>query len=149
MDGYLSKPIQADALYAAIEGTRPPEPPASKSTELGTAPKIFNRDTARKCVRGNDELLAVLIRVFLDECPSWRQELRDAVRQSDTGCVGRVAHKLKGALAQLGAEVAHAKAESLESLGRQAKLDEMAEVWASLEREIEQLVPLLKGIVGR
>jgi HPt (histidine-containing phosphotransfer) domain-containing protein len=99
---------------------------------------------ALKRVAGDRELLRELVTVFLDECPRWLEELRAAVAGQDATRVQRLAHTTKGALGQLGAEVAFAVAERLERMGREARLTGAEEAHAALEKEFLRLQPVLR-----
>ncbi len=68
MDGYISKPINADELFAAINGlvTSPSEPPPPAACADGDP---VDWDAARKIVRGDQRLLTMIAETALGEIP--------------------------------------------------------------------------------
>src|SRR5262249_20300261 len=78
MDGYVSKPIRPRELFdamAAVMGMAPPPvpPPGSEQLAPGEAP---DWEAALERVGGDRELLVELVRLFLEQCPGWVEELR-------------------------------------------------------------------------
>jgi CheY-like chemotaxis protein len=82
MDGYLAKPFEAEALYAAVEAAAA-SPPAHPG--------------------GDAALVVELLQLFLDEAPALIDSLRDA---PDDTTVRAIAHRLVGSLGSLTQEIA-------------------------------------------
>jgi HPt (histidine-containing phosphotransfer) domain-containing protein len=61
----------------------------------------------------------------------------------DAGDLRRVAHTVKGALGQFGAEAACAAAQRLEAMGQDGNLAGAAEACAVLEQELRRVEPAL------
>jgi signal transduction histidine kinase/sensor domain CHASE-containing protein/HPt (histidine-containing phosphotransfer) domain-containing protein len=135
MDGYLAKPITADALYAAIDQVlgweSDPTPPAAD-------PPI---DTAAilRIVDGDKALMTELSEMFLQDYPSQLAELRNAINHGDARQLERTAHGFKGALGTIGASRARALAYALETMGHTAHLDKASTILQQLEAELERL----------
>jgi signal transduction histidine kinase/DNA-binding response OmpR family regulator len=144
MDAYVTKPVQADELFAAIEGLLPGsrghEPlPAERER----APEILDRALLLVHVSRDQDLLARIVRIFLEDSPKMLDEIRDAVNRRDAAALARGAHRIKGELGVLAARAAFEAALRLEKMGRQGSVDEAALALASLERELERLEPEL------
>ena len=95
MDGYLSKPVTADALARALArfALTPVVPAAEPPVDAAAA------------LRGTDgdaELLAELCELFVEEWPARHAELESACG-AGAARLERSAHGLKGVLAALGA----------------------------------------------
>jgi two-component system sensor histidine kinase/response regulator len=135
MDDYITKPMQATELYAAIErllqdAATPDTPTVEPPIDLASALSNVDEDTA---------LLAEIVEVFLRDSPKQVAVLREAIDSRNAQRTERTAHGLKGALASLGAQAAHALAYELETLGRQTELDGAVAVLQQLEHELERI----------
>jgi flagellin len=84
-------------------------------------------------------LLIDLVDAFLEDSPQPMAELREAINTGYPLCTERLAYSLKGAVSNVGAKTAYALAYELETLGRQAKLDNAPSVLQQLEAELERL----------
>jgi two-component system, sensor histidine kinase and response regulator len=156
MDGYLTKPIRADELYAAIDDQRsrggdpagrPVTPPAL--AEPGEPPV----DVAAVLSQlGEDRaLLAELVAVFLEDYPGRLEALRQAVTAGDPEQTAVAAHGLKGSLGIFDAQAALALAGELEAMGREGRLEHAPAVLGQFEREFERLRAFFAdpGWIGR
>jgi len=150
MDGYVSKPVAAASLWRAIaevmdnSSAGPGDgASASPSPREETSPPadegVWDPVQAMEHVDGNEQALRRIAAAFLGDWPSALAELRQAASQKDLHAAGRLAHKLKGSLALLGAGQAHAAAAELEALARGGRSPEIAETLKKLQTEVELL----------
>jgi len=107
----------------------------------------FNRNAALVQVDGDEELLAELAVMFLDELPSQLAALRDAVARGDSKGLERTAHSLKGAVGNFAARRSFDRARDLEMMGRAGDLAHAQEGLAALEESLERLEPALARLV--
>jgi CheY-like chemotaxis protein/HPt (histidine-containing phosphotransfer) domain-containing protein len=142
MDGYVPKPIQAEELRRAIEELVP------SGTDLGaqTNGAVLDAAGALEGVAGDRKLLTELVRVFAAQCPRWLAEIRAAVAENDAGRLHRAAHTLKGAVGNFRAQAAYDEAQRLETMGRDGNLTAAAAACATLEREMDRLLPALEAL---
>lgn len=142
MDGYVSKPIKVEELLMAIEnsGNGAIEQIAQTPSE-----KTFDLDTAIDRTGGDEELIAELADIFIDDCPRMMADILDAVTRKDDNAIASAAHALKGAVANFAAGPAFELALELEMIGRKSDLTRSKEVYKSLDGEIERLVDELTG----
>jgi PAS domain S-box-containing protein len=128
MDAYLSKPVRAADLTAAVEGAAAATVPArrSRAAELTPDPK----------------LLAKMARIFIDVYPQWLAKIREALRQGDALRIGETAHTLKGSVSHFD-DLAAAAASRLEELGMANDLSGAAAACAALEEALRDLHPKL------
>jgi len=144
MDGYLSKPIQAEELFETIESIVKPctrngkEPAGDRHPE-----EIINRDAVLARVDGDIELLREVIGLFLESYPKIVEELHLAIAAGDASLVESLAHNLKGSIGNFSAEKAYSAAQHLEKIAESGELDQAEKAYAVLEREIERLKPAL------
>ncbi len=94
---------------------------------------VLNYDLAMERVGGDCELLKELGQLFLEEYPRLMGELRAAHQAGDAKRVERVAHGLKGSVANFGAKRAVEVAYQIEQLGRGGSLNPVAELLHSLD----------------
>jgi CheY-like chemotaxis protein len=147
MDAYLSKPLRGDELFRVVEGlmastaTLPAETPAKPATQAGDG--VCDQAAALERVDGDLDLLKELIGLFLEECPRWIAELREAIDAGQANRLRLAAHGLKGAVGNLGAPAVFEAAWQLELIGRHGNLHAAPEAYARLVRELERLRPAL------
>ncbi len=96
MDGYLSKPIEPELLFAVVEAR----------AETGAAPAAvlahvltptFDEEALLTRVLATRGLMADVIAVFLEDCPLRLAAISDAVSRRDAEALRLAAHALKGA----------------------------------------------------
>jgi len=134
MNGYVTKPIRADALFEAIEsclGDRPPVSPPGRS--------VIDRDKALASVDGDTELLRELAGLFLGDCPTQMAAIGQAIATGDAAGLRSAAHALKGAACNFGAKAVTDAALKLEILGRDSQLAGAGAACSALEAEMEHL----------
>jgi CheY-like chemotaxis protein len=154
MDGYVSKPVEADELFATIERFTAPAGEAETSAVLAPAATVLDREAVYRRIGNDVELLLEAIATFREESTELMGSLREAVEHRDAELVGRVAHSLKGALATLAASPAADAALRIEKMGRSGDLSGVDEARASLEFEMTRLrdelntLSELRGTIG-
>ena len=127
MDGYVSKPIQTQDLYAALATLVPgdvlPAPTVVLNHSAANGEEfVIDQAEALHRVGGDWELLKSLAEVFFDSYPAQLSQLRDAIGRGDGRTVYRLAHTLVGAVGIFGAKTAVEAASRLEAMGRETRL---------------------------
>jgi signal transduction histidine kinase/DNA-binding response OmpR family regulator len=140
MDGYLAKPIHANALYEAVEaittGARPDVEPVMPTP---ATQEVLDWDGALRRVGGRADLLQNMVKLFFTESEKLRGEIRQAIEARDAAKLRRVAHSLKGSADCFAAGPVVAAALRLEIMGQQNQFTDAEPACAHLEREIDQL----------
>ncbi len=108
----------------------------------------FDKDVALERLGGDDELLAELAEVYLDDQDAMMSDVEAAVRARDSEALARAAHKLKGAASNFCAEATVAVALRLEEMGRNGDLSDVAASWDELREAVVALTGELKGLAG-
>lgn len=98
-----------------------------------------------ECYLGDDELIADVVQVFMEQKDSQVGEVAGAVKARDALAVGRSAHKLKGGLLTIGAAAAGDAALRLEKMGKTGDLSGADAALASLHAELDRLVDALRA----
>jgi two-component system sensor histidine kinase/response regulator len=152
MDDYLSKPFTLQELAAVIgrwialplaatvhHGDAPPRLPP-ESVEV-IQREVINRSALDKIrmlsrERG-DALVQKVIAAYVDDTPQQLSTLRHAIAGFDTGNVRRIAHTLKSASANVGAEALAALCKTMEQLGRTDTTDGAGAILTDMEHEFQ------------
>jgi len=148
MDGYVSKPLQPDALYAAVEG-QPAAPGAAPAPVPVTAPvEPAALDEAVLLEHfGNDTgLLKEIAGIFVANCSTWQFELRSAAEALDATRLQLAAHTVKGAVGHFGDQEAYDAAYRLELMGKGRDLHGAAAACADLNRALQRLQAALRPL---
>jgi CheY-like chemotaxis protein len=145
MDGYLSKPVDPAALFAAVEQQSFTAPGGADTRLPETAPIAF--DEMRRRLDDDDQLVGEVIDMFLVDCPLRLTEIKAAVTARAPEALRIAAHALVGAAGNMAAAPVVACARALETLGKAATLDAaMADAaWVRLEAEGERLMTALRA----
>jgi HPt (histidine-containing phosphotransfer) domain-containing protein len=136
MDGYLSKPIDRHLLFASVEQN------GNQPASAATLP--VNRGEVLERLGGDEELLAEVVRLFLEDCPAQLARLEEAVNARDTARIRSTAHALKGVAGSLAASTLFASARDLEQFGADGNTDAALAAWGRLATDAEQVMETLK-----
>ncbi|MFN3920084.1 MAG: response regulator [Methylohalobius sp.] len=140
MDEYLAKPITRQALEQVLVRFLGPPEGAKNILPL----PLFDRELALQNLDGDQELLAELIALFLEEAPKCLAALEEAQRRGDLTALKEAAHALKGMAAQIGALCLKDQAAGLEQAAKQGTGDPSGEHTQRLAQSLRELLPLLK-----
>jgi CheY-like chemotaxis protein/HPt (histidine-containing phosphotransfer) domain-containing protein len=164
MDDYLSKPFSQQELAAVIgrwmalplaatvhHEDEPPRLPR-ESVEV-IQRDVINRVALEKIrmlsrERG-DALVQKVINAYVDDTPQQLSTLRRAIDGLDTGNVRRIAHTLKSASANVGAEALAALCKEMEHLGRADTTEGADSLLNNMEQEFEAVRDSLTAILEK
>ena len=140
MDGYISKPIQAEKFIAVIEGqllaADNHATDASHEPQSKTGGVVFDQQEALSRARGKPALLRQMAELFLADCPGLLDRIRLAQSARDSQSLEHAAHRLKGSAANLSALRVVEVAGRLEETGREGLLTDADVICAELEAEL-------------
>ncbi len=151
MDGYVPKPVQADALGEEIQrvvlrkGTKMPQRDIH-ALDAAASERAVNPAELMARVDGDQGLLRDLIDIFREDCPKQLAALREAMASNSAQRIAATSHALKGMLANLAGEKASAVAAHLEQSARHGELEKARESLPELEREIARVAAALEGM---
>ena len=115
MDDYVSKPVSKEALAQALRrwlgsaGEAAPSEPAHAPTAVWDVESMLHR------LGGDLELAVDVLRAYLDDVPQRLADLRDASERGESQRAKAIAHTVKGASANVGAEAVRQAAAQIES----------------------------------
>jgi CheY-like chemotaxis protein/HPt (histidine-containing phosphotransfer) domain-containing protein len=148
MDGYVSKPLQAQKLMAAIEaclGARAAEPAAAAAPANGAA-GVWSEDEALARVAGDRAVLSEIVESFVAEAGTQLAALKAGLAGQDANILERTAHRLRGSAAFFEARPLVEAALAVETLGRNRTLDHAEDACRRLESETGRLVQALTSL---
>jgi signal transduction histidine kinase/CheY-like chemotaxis protein len=151
MDGYVTKPLKADELFAVIESlTAPAAASAAHAEDAPADPPapVLDREAMLEHVDGDLGLLAEIVVIYGAEGPQQLADLRAALERRDAPVARRAAHSLKGVLGTLGGRAASAVAARIEHLAADGDLAGAAGTVPELAREMERLAPELESALA-
>ena len=149
MDEYVSKPIDSDKLFEAIETL------TGKTVDSNTA--IDDTATADwelllKAFDDDRDFLRELVEVFLSDYPKLIDDLYRAFEEGDSDLLMRSAHSMKGMLKNFHAAAAAEVAFELEKKGKaeefegvQMKIEMLAEQIAEVDKKLRSITDLESG----
>ena len=110
------------------------------------AQPVFDLEALDRQTAGDRALRFEIVRMFLEDCPTYVSTIRAAVQEGDAERIRTVAHKLKGAAGFLSASFVVEAAAHLETLGRERRLDEAPAALEQLDAAVMILVPELRKV---
>jgi two-component system, sensor histidine kinase and response regulator len=144
MDGYISKPIHPDGLFAEIERCLAELGGSNAMTENSQEPdEQIDRVSLLERVEGDQELLTEMIHLFQDDVPNLLTAMRDALQRGDMAVLERSAHSLKGAVGNLSAKATAAAALHLEKDAKNNDAESAKISLVEVERAVKHLLPAL------
>ena len=160
MDGYVTKPVDQNVLFEAIEAlirslaqeTEPLPAPTTGIVALETKPAedlIFDPDVALQRVDGDHDLLREVVSLFLQETPGLVRAVRSALAQADAASLERSAHALKGSVGNFGARHVQELVARLETLARNSDFANAGPVCERLDQQLSQLMSALESLIAR
>jgi two-component system sensor histidine kinase/response regulator len=144
MDGYVSKPIDPNSLFAEVErcvaGT---EGSATMTTHSRDQCEYLDRSSLLERVEGDHELLVEMINLFLEDAPRLLAAMHDALERGDMLVLERTAHSMKGAAGNFSAHITVVAAARVEENAKNGDMASAETSLAALEEAVKQLLPWL------
>jgi protein-histidine pros-kinase len=139
MDGYVTKPIQAQDLFTEIE--RVLASVSESRPQMEGASHADSRVNSSTCagVAGDEALFAELVPIFLENCPRELHELHEALNARDGARLARAAHALKGSVGCFGPSAALELVREMEQAGRNQDMVHATKIKDVLESAVANL----------
>ena len=105
-----------------------------------------NLEHIREATMGDDEFLAELIDLFLNDTPAQLEALRNAVGTGDAEGVASAAHRLKGSSGNMGAESLSALCLHVEKSSNGNQLEGLPQLVEQVDEEFDQVRKILTSL---
>lgn len=147
-------PVQF-ALVDVTKSALQPLSPAAPQLSIVDKPKLetphsssspFNFSEALSNIGGDENLLAELASIFLEEYPEILGNVCTAINNNDGEALVYYAHALKGSVSNFVAGDTESAARKLEHIGREGDLADAPEVLNELEKALSRLAPALSDL---
>ena len=150
MDGYVSKPLRAEELFATLEHFAQPrkdEAVATPAAEvLFPTEEIFDRVELLSLVDGDVSLLTELTDLFWESSPQLVAQMRTAVTDKDPTTLAYTVHTLKGSVGNFAAKRALSAIAYLEKIGVHGNIEQAPPAVDMLEMELARLREALSSL---
>jgi PAS domain S-box-containing protein len=140
MDDFLAKPIQAAALWAAIERVVGAHPSAGRP-----GPGLLDPQVLLAACGDDPAILEKICQAFRARLPDHLAAVQEALRERDAPRLRETAHKVSGMIAAF-STVAGGVASDLEDQAARGQLDEAPDLVERLETMAQELMHLAGGL---
>ena len=152
MDDYLSKPVSAAELAAALAANSPGDRSHLNTDEAQPAEELMPADCGRlvnwaaalAAVNGDVNILTSVIDAVLEEVPGLLNSLQTALEAVEPENVCRYAHSISGSMRTFEVESVINLAVALEEKGRNGNLADVKVIFDKLRTELERAVGELR-----
>ncbi len=167
MNDYIAKPVDYTKLRVVLEQWLPDQSAAlnvkgSKKSSTNVEQTIdaqevcageatprtdelaFDEDDLNHRVMGDKELIQVVLTTIVADLPEQIKQLRDTIADKDAPQAGALAHKMKGAAANVGGKALCAQALLAEKAGKAGDIDTLVKLLPELEFCCTELLDLLQ-----
>ena len=145
MDGYIAKPIRPAELLAEIDRhTRLPAPNVKQPLSV-PEDDCIDWQAAWANLEGDRSLLSELALLFLDDLPEQLGAIRHAADAKQARDLERLAHRLKGSVANFAAKPAFEAAFHVEKIAGLGDFEQLPQAVEALEREMLRLQSALEA----
>jgi PAS domain S-box-containing protein len=153
MDDYICKPVRLPELQAALgrcpcpAGIEAPLPGAAGGEPCLDAQALGSLRALS--VPGEHDPVKELVGLFLRDGCALAETIRSSLRRTDAAALQEAAHSLKGSASNLGARRLAAVCAQLERCGRDAALDQAAEIVGRFEEAFAEVRAQLEAELDR
>lgn len=144
MDGYLTKPVALDQLYATVckwvARHEVPEPPAERGASAAASTKpVLDLGVLRSMIGEDQDDMDEVLADFWENALDAAERLRAALAQSQVADVGDVAHRLKSSARWVGALRLGDVLEMMEEAASLGQIKDLRDLLVRFEVELAQV----------
>ncbi len=147
MDGFVTKPVDVQALNAILERVRNggAADPCKSESVCREATRVLNRTDLLRRIGGDEDLLRDVYAIFLQKTPGQLAQLRGALERDDPGMITLYAHTLKGVCGSVGAETCSMLAREMEKLVKMGERRRIDPIFHKFEQAFEKVVERMRA----
>jgi PAS domain S-box-containing protein len=157
MSDYLAKPVESESLYQAmcrwlnIETDFADESNTSVSlvgtnvTDMKNDSEVFDKPLFSHRLMGDESLMKQVVENFLADMPQQLADIEEAGREGERDAIAKLAHKIKGASANMAAEEMSACAQQLEQAAKEGDQEKFHELIEQLSHSFQRLITVLNN----
>jgi PAS domain S-box-containing protein len=150
MDDYISKPVKPEVLFETISKwtdtkAEIPKQEQSKAQSPGQTEEPVDLSTLLDSVGDDEEVIAQLVDIFLENSRQRVTMLQKAIDSGDTAEIGSQAHAFKGASGSIGAMPLFELCRELEMLLKDGKMMELVRCYRMISAEFERVEEFFKN----
>jgi CheY-like chemotaxis protein/HPt (histidine-containing phosphotransfer) domain-containing protein/anti-sigma regulatory factor (Ser/Thr protein kinase) len=148
MNDYLSKPIEPESLRDILQKwADKAKCDQSDDIEVSTVSSntIWDSEGFKKRVMNNEAIAQKLLDLFKTDTPKTIQQLEEAISLNKTDDAGKLAHKLKGSVANIGGLDLADLASKIEVAGREDDMTKVQELWPNIRSEYNKLLSVIEA----
>jgi signal transduction histidine kinase/ActR/RegA family two-component response regulator/HPt (histidine-containing phosphotransfer) domain-containing protein len=149
MDGYVSKPVQAEELFRALApystANHAPDPPLAPEAVAGP---VIDAEALLRRLDGDRALLRDLATMFHDDGPTYLAKVRSALLDRDGAALAAALHTLRGSAGNFAAREVVAVARQLEALVATNDFEAVEAQYRALEQAMSRLDGALTALAA-
>jgi CheY-like chemotaxis protein len=142
MDDFLGKPLQIEALMAALRrggAAVPAAAPATDGDGIEPSPVLPEALVRLRETLDDDDAWKSFVQISLESLANQLALLHQGLEAGDEAQVTRASHTLKSNAANVGEEALRQLCETLEALARQGDLEAVAEELTELQENVQRV----------
>lgn len=145
MDDYLAKPVEAETIYQTLRKWLNKQAGTNKSvTETPSDSEenllVFDSVVYKRRLMNDMSLMQQVAVNFIDDMPRQIAQLESLIAEGDEVAIARIAHKIKGACANMAALEMGELALQIESDAKQQQLTQLEQRLMQLRKSFDRLV---------
>lgn len=154
MNDYLTKPVDPQLLAETLKKwllsseTTEQRIENKNDTVEGDSPLIFNLESMKERLMGDDELAHTILRGFLGDIPQKIMTLKEGLATDNSTHAEMVAHAIKGAASIVGGECLQAAAFEIETATHNKNLDHARLAMQNLDIQFSALKEAIEAFIG-
>lgn len=151
MNGYITKPVDADVLIKALKDIAKSKPTtlriasideqAAQEEEVEETP-LWDKDGMVDRLGGNNVLINKLLSLFINDYPDKKAKLKQALHDGNREDIRFYAHTIKGNLGDIGASKGRQFFEEIEHHSLNTDIQHLSALFVEAESIIEQTIDL-------
>lgn len=157
MNGYITKPVDADLLIKALQDIAASKPATLRianidkhitaEEEIVEAP-LWDKEGMLERLGGNSMLVNKLLGLFVNDFPDKKAKLKQALHDGNREDIRFFAHTIKGNLGDIGAAKGRQFFEDIEQRALTADMRDLSNVFIDAEKILQQTITLFNEVLA-